>query len=189
MALTRRNTIVGLGALAAGAGVIGGTGAFTAVEADRTVTVEAAGDDRALLVFRPTEDGDVDGDDEAPDVFSDAGDELLELEVSDLNLQARTTFDAGLTVVNTGTNDVGLYVDEGESENIGAGEVIADITHDGDSIIGEGEAVDLNAGEHVNIGFEFDLFDFASTGDLDDEIDTNEPVIRFVAETDAHSNN
>ena len=188
MALTRRNTIVGLGALAAGAGVIGGTGAFTAVEADRTVTVEAAGDDSALLVFRPTEDGDVDGD--APNVFSDAGEELLELEVSDLNLQARTTFDAGLTIVNTGTNDVGLYVDEGESENIGAGEVIADITHEGDSIVGnDAQAVDLNAGEHVNIGFEFDLFDFASTGDLDDEMDTNEPVIRFVAETDAHSSN
>lgn len=54
MQLTRRNTIIGLGTIAAGAGVIGGSGAFDSVEADRSVEVSVAGDAEALLKLEPT---------------------------------------------------------------------------------------------------------------------------------------
>jgi len=49
MKLTRRNALIGMGTVAAGAGVIGGTGAFTSVEAERTVSVQTAGDSDAAL--------------------------------------------------------------------------------------------------------------------------------------------
>lgn len=47
--MKRRNFVVGLGAFAAGGGVTVGSGAFSSVEAERTVTVETAGDDEAYL--------------------------------------------------------------------------------------------------------------------------------------------
>jgi hypothetical protein len=49
MRLTRRNALIGLGTVAAGAGVVGGSGAFTSVTAERTVSVETAGDGSAAL--------------------------------------------------------------------------------------------------------------------------------------------
>src|SRR6056297_3861221 len=39
MQLTRRNTIIGLGTVAAGAGIISGSGAFDSVEANRSFEV------------------------------------------------------------------------------------------------------------------------------------------------------
>lgn len=48
---------MGLGGLVAGGGALLGTGAFTTVEADRTVTVNAAGDASALLALAQSGDG------------------------------------------------------------------------------------------------------------------------------------
>lgn len=50
---TRRNVLVGLGALLAGGGALFATGAFTTVEAQRTVNVETAGDANAFLGLTP----------------------------------------------------------------------------------------------------------------------------------------
>jgi hypothetical protein len=47
MGISRRNAIIGIGTLAAGAGVIGASGAFTSVEADRTISVSSTGDGSA----------------------------------------------------------------------------------------------------------------------------------------------
>lgn len=49
MPLNRRNALIGLGTLAVGGGVLSATGAFTQVEAERTVEVQAVGDADALL--------------------------------------------------------------------------------------------------------------------------------------------
>lgn len=58
MRLTRRNALVGLGAVAGGAGVVTGTGAFTSVSADRSVSVSTAGDASASLQIVPTTMGE-----------------------------------------------------------------------------------------------------------------------------------
>ena len=58
MRLTRRNALVGLGAIAGGAGVVTGTGAFTSVSADRSVSVSTAGDASASLQIVPTTMGE-----------------------------------------------------------------------------------------------------------------------------------
>lgn len=52
--MRRRNFIVGLGATAAGGTAVLGSGAFSSVEAERTVTAETADDDEAYLQFDPT---------------------------------------------------------------------------------------------------------------------------------------
>lgn len=49
MRMNRRNVLVGLGTIVAGGGAALGTGAFSSVEADRTVSVETAGDGSAFL--------------------------------------------------------------------------------------------------------------------------------------------
>jgi len=49
MKLNRRQALIGIGSLAVGSGAALGSGAFTSVEADRTVTVQTAADTDAYL--------------------------------------------------------------------------------------------------------------------------------------------
>ena len=96
MAITRRNTLVLLFVVVAAAGVIGGTGAFSSVEADRTVSVQTASDSDANVQF------DVDPDDKF-DTLEDGGGDTIALDFEDINLDANTTYEGALNVtVNTG---------------------------------------------------------------------------------------
>ena len=52
--MKRRTFIVGLGATAAGGTAVLGSGAFSSVEAERTVTVETVDDDEGYLQLEPT---------------------------------------------------------------------------------------------------------------------------------------
>lgn len=65
MQLTRRNTIIGLGTLAVGAGIVSGSGAFSSVEANRSFQVSVAGDSEALLGLEATNDTIVRGGDDS----------------------------------------------------------------------------------------------------------------------------
>lgn len=96
--LTRRNTIIGLGALVGGTGALAASGAFTTVEAERAVNIETAGDDTALLQIDLDDSyvGLEDGEDDAIEIIGD-----------DINLNAITTFDGALTITPTG--DSGPY--------------------------------------------------------------------------------
>jgi hypothetical protein len=108
MKLTRRNALIGLGSLVAGSGALVGTGAFSSVEADRTVSVTTAGDGSALLGL--TADGEyVTGPDSGStltiDLFSDG---------SGVNQNAVTTLDGVISITNNsaessdGTVNVGF---------------------------------------------------------------------------------
>lgn len=99
MALTRRNTLVLLFVVVAAAGVIGGTGAFSSVEADRTVSVETAADSDANVQFDIDPDGKF-------DTLSNDGDDTIALNFDNINLDANTTYDGALNVtVNTAAAD------------------------------------------------------------------------------------
>jgi hypothetical protein len=76
MRLTRRNALIGLGTVAAGAGVIGGSGAFTSVEADRSMNVETTGDDSAALGLIPAGSNDGSTTPNASDYVDDGGDTI-----------------------------------------------------------------------------------------------------------------
>lgn len=175
MAVSRRNTIIGLGALVVGGGAVLGTGAFTQVEAQRTVTVETAGDAAALLSLTPA-DGDEDSG------FAQIDDDGLLFIAFDtdngdgLNLQARTRFDELVDVANNGTQDVDqLIIDLEESDDPSDAESQL-IDDDRISVIVDGENEDLgqnvledpltSGGDPVTFGLEIDLI---GADEFDDE--------------------
>jgi len=105
MKSNRRSVLIGLGALTVGGGAVFGTGAFSSVEAEREVTVETTGDASALLQF--SEPNEYDGFD-----LEGAEDGAATLVFSDLNEDADTTFDGALELENTGSQTVGLSIND-----------------------------------------------------------------------------
>lgn len=117
MRLTRRNALIGLGTVAAGAGVVGGSGAFTSVTAERTVSVQTAGDASAALALVPAvESTPVSSADNTPNADyvsggGSSGTTTINLDgsntgTSPINKNANTVFEDLVTVVNNGTQEV-----------------------------------------------------------------------------------
>ena len=103
MRLSRRNVLGGLGLTVVAGGAAIGSGAFSQVEADRTVEVETVGDDAGLLAL------DVDTEYAG---LSDGGDDSeISLIFEDINQNATTTFEDALTITNNGNSPIGLLID------------------------------------------------------------------------------
>lgn len=90
-------------AVAVAIGLITATGAFTTVTAERTATVNVAGDDAALLGLAPANTAN------GGEYASTSGGQL-EVSLEDLNLNAVTTFDQVVNVTNRGSQDVGVWI-------------------------------------------------------------------------------
>ena len=103
MKKTRRNVLAGLGGLTIAGGALFGTGAFTQVEAERSVSVTTAGDGSALLAF--SADTSYNGVSEG-----DSTNNIVDLDFVDINENAITTFENVLTITNNGSSDVDLSV-------------------------------------------------------------------------------
>lgn len=161
--------LIGMGALAGGAGIIGGTGAFTTVEADRTVSVSTSGDSTANL--------QLEGDSPVTATESEADVDILTINNEDINERAKTVFGAAITATNNGTNDVGFYVDDATT--------VAPLEFEvgGSSIVGSGNAVDLNSGTSTDVDVIINLRPDTTDGTDLDSIDE----VTFVADTSAHS--
>ncbi|MCW8172255.1 hypothetical protein D8S78_05470 [Natrialba swarupiae] len=97
--MNRRNVLIGLGTIVAGGGAALGTGAFSTVEADRTVDLSTTGDGSALLALD-------DGGSELVTVTDD-GDGQLELSSESLNQNALTRADGAIEVTNNGKTTSG----------------------------------------------------------------------------------
>jgi hypothetical protein len=115
MAMNRRNVLVGLGAVAVGGGAAFGSGAFSQVEAERTVNLQATGDNSALVTLKPVgsaEAASTNADGELrlqlttlnKDATTDLGDEFTVT----LNSDADTSKD--YTVSTTGTSSTPLTI-------------------------------------------------------------------------------
>ena len=111
--MERRKFLIGAGSLAAGGAAALGSGAFTSVKADRTVTVSTAPDSNALLRFEATESnensayaevsgGTVEVDLDTPDVGG-AG----------VNQNATTRIFDIFTIQNQGTQPAAVYAQPG----------------------------------------------------------------------------
>ena len=191
---SRRSILVGLGGLVAGGGALIGTGAFTTVEAQRTVNVETAGDASAFLGLAPVNrDDDRDnssasnsttaGSDENEYVSApDGGTIAINIdgngEGSGLNQNAITTLRSLVEVTNQGTQtvtSVNLTMSEIPSDVNSASDTF-DFTVDDD---GHSDSVETNSdiltgnnsipselgpGESVNFGLEIDLIDGGNQG-------------------------
>lgn len=93
--------MLGLGTAAAGSSTIFSTGAFSSVSADRTVTVHTASDNDAVLSLEASEDYNG---------LSGNGD-VIELNFSELNQNAVTTFANALEIGNNGSQTVEVTID------------------------------------------------------------------------------
>ena len=141
MRLTRRNALIGLGTAAAGAGVIGGTGAFTSVDADRDLTIESESDSDANVQIT------VDPDDKH-DSLSDGGDDVVQLDFTGLNQNAVTTYDDALRINPTGSNgNYDVTVDIEESDGTAIDWVTATVN----------DGTDISGGTDVDVDIEIDL--------------------------------
>lgn len=110
--MQRRKFLAGLGTLAAGSAAAVGTGAFTSVEANRSVSVTTNSDDDAFLAF---ETGDATNSDYASgansgtvsiDLDSDAG-----VGGSGVNKEGTSQINDIFKIRNQGTQAVVVYVD------------------------------------------------------------------------------
>ncbi|WP_141212243.1 DUF1102 domain-containing protein [Halorubrum ezzemoulense] len=166
----RRKFITGLGALAAGSAAAVGTGAFTSVEATRSVEVNVTGDADAYLGLKaadhPNGDAYVDdsGDTVAIDITETTNDDNETLG-SGLNPNATTVIENLLVVTNQGTQDgVGVWVDI-DLGDIGSTDFTVYDQSQGPDADLEQEAVSLDTGNSLTMGVEIEA---ASPGELED---------------------
>ncbi|MDG5820130.1 hypothetical protein [Natronococcus sp. A-GB7] len=161
MKLNRRNTLIGLGTIVAGGGAALGTGAFSTVEADRTVDFGTTGDADALLAFEVNSDT-LEGE--------DGNDGQIEIDVQDLNEDAKTRFDEAITVENNGENDVELSIEDVPDD--------MRINYD-ETDLSDGEAtVSIDADDDLDLDVIFDI---------DGDAPTEDSEVTFVAEAEDDS--
>ena len=176
--MNRRNVLVGLGGLVAGGGALIGTGAFDTVEAERTVSVETAGDAAALLAITagPDYDDEVITDDD--DVFVlDIGGAATGEGGQGVNRRALTEFSGLVQLTNQGTQDVDT--------------ITVDVTGDGSDILeiqeDFGSDTPLTPGDSTTFGISIDLTDDGPDA-VTDEFDINETAFDPTLEITAQSN-
>lgn len=112
MQLGRRRIVIGLGLVTAG-GLGVGSLAFTAVDADRDVTVQFEDDADALLGMEAARVTDY-------LAFEDDGVSGISIDILDVNRNARTRFDDLITFTNNGDNEIteiSFEITEDNSEN------------------------------------------------------------------------
>ncbi|WP_255191857.1 nitrous oxide reductase accessory protein NosL [Natronobeatus ordinarius] len=116
-----------LGSTAAGVGLLFGTGAFSAAGTGHGVTIET-GDGYLHVDVNEEYAG------EADNYVDDPDGEPLSLTIDEVSEHGWIRFDDLLRVTNTGTQDLGLYV---ENQAFLGPDGILDYRVDGDSIVGE----------------------------------------------------
>lgn len=192
MDVNRRTVLLGLGTVGVGVGGAFSSGAFTSVEATRTVEINTADDANAILSFEPNNPGNA-TDNNIIDT-EDVGSQnrtLIKIKQDNLNEQATTKFEDTLKVTNDGEKDVGVSVNPDEStdpnnligdvldvEDTTSGNTIVDGSTEGDN------AVDLDSGSSITLTIVVDLRGSNSGSDIS-TIDT----IVFAAREGDHSTN
>lgn len=179
--MRRRTFLAALGVTAAGGAV--GTGAFTSVEAERTVNVAIADEDEALLALEPNDD-----------TFASANSnrrEAIQLSFDALanggggpGSQSEYVFDRVFTVRNQGTQTV--YVQASFSERNGLDEEISPSFYVADAdeyLLEQGDsAVAIPSGESADIGTEIDTDEINAGLDEPGKNFTFEATISAVSE-------
>lgn len=174
-------------AIFAAIGLVTATGAFTSVQADRTATVDVAGDSSALLgITKYSGSGSTANADE---YVSTTVDDTIQIEVasddggSGVNIDAETDIANLLVLTNQGSQAVGVYItvtdeasDEPSSSTSGESGMVTfynttfGATADG-SIQGTANAVKLDPGESLVVGMKLNVdSSLSADDDIIDEI-------------------
>lgn len=158
--VTRRTTIVGLGGLLAGGGALISSGAFSTIEAERSVSLATAGDASAFLGLEILDEEHV-----------DMTDGTIEF---DIIADGRTVFDDLVNVRNNGTQAVtslrfeflvtGAVQDDDEVEKalkiVSGGAAIDAVDEENLLVVSDAGGADdnqLTPGEAIPFGIEIDL--------------------------------
>lgn len=168
--MNRRRFLAGVGGLAAAGGTALGTGAFTSVEAERSVSVTTADDDRAFLRLEPIPKDGIDGN---PTQRSSSTGEVVLFDIpgpgngenpdaQGVGLDSIYEFHDLLTVVNQGTQPVQLYSTYGGTE-------LSDLALVSDNGILRDDPPILDIGDSVDVGFLFDTHG-SSVGEFDETL-------------------
>jgi hypothetical protein len=182
MRLTRRNALIGLGTVAAGAGVVGGSGAFSSVTAQRSVTVETAGDGSAALTLEPDS-----GSNGSEYVAETDGTIVINLDGVDggdatskgINQNAVTKLRNLVTVTNNGTQEItSLLLRFSETPTDVDASATFDFTasntddstqkqvDDNSDILASPDSLSLTVGDSVDFGIVVDLLNGGVENDL-----------------------
>ncbi|EMA15401.1 hypothetical protein C435_14778 [Haloarcula marismortui ATCC 33799] len=165
MRLNRRSVLLGLGTISATVGGAFGSGAFSSVEATRTVTLSTSDDASALVSFKQNPNKSY-----ATDLITTGGSNsngAIKIQQSNLNERATTRFEDVLHITNNAGKEVDISVnDDGGSSsttpdpNNLIGDVL-DIRYDGSTIVdssNDGDnAVSLGAGNSKDFTVVVDL--------------------------------
>jgi hypothetical protein len=164
----RRKFLAGLGALASGSAAAIGTGAFTSVEADRTVNVAVADDASAYLSL-----DDIDSSPNSEYVDTSSEEIVLNLNStnsggSGFNANAETRIDDLIQVANQGTQTINVWVTlDAESSDTFDNDTLYFYPGDAtDTALNDGEGgsdgddvLALTSGESASLGVLVDLGD------------------------------
>jgi hypothetical protein len=134
-------------AVFAAIGMVAATGAFTSVEAERTVSVDTAGDSSALLGLSANSTS-------ANGAFATTdGDSELQIDVSNANQDATTTLNSVFDITNNGEQEVGVYIQDTSGDNVAYywGTVTSNSSE------GETSDVTLGTGERVSVGVQLNF--------------------------------
>ena len=133
MAMNRRNVLIGLGTVAAGGGAVLGTGAFSTVEAERTMSVGFSDDSGAELILNPTSSY-------ASSSQGTNSASTLDLTFNNLNDDATTTLSGVFEIDNNDSdgNPHDVYIDSNQSSSEVDGTIVDFRDSDGNSIVGTG---------------------------------------------------
>ena len=184
--MQRRKFIAGVGSLAAGAAAVTGTGAFTSVEADRTVNVAVADDASAYLSL-----DDIDSSPNSEYVDVSGEQVILNLDStnsggSGFNAGAKTRIDDLIRVVNQGTQTINVWVTlDAESGDTFDDDTLYFYPSDAtDTALNNGEGgsdgnnvLGLTPGESAKLGAFVDLGDVSSVSET--------PTATFHADVEA----
>lgn len=162
--MKRRKVIIGAGALATGGAAALGTGAFSSVEAERSMSVELNDDTEAYLAAQPLDSDGEPVDDEGPSPVAqeasyatiDENTGRLVLAFDSLNDDAKTVITEVFQVANEGTQEVGIFFEK-EGENTEAVEFFDQ--DDNQLDVSEKDAVRINTGNSLEVDVEFNTHD------------------------------
>jgi hypothetical protein len=190
MDINRRTVLLGLGSAGfAGTSLLIGAGAFSSVEAERTVAVNVTNDSDAVLSLEANSPA---GDQILGTESPNGGPTQIKFVQDELNQHAKTIFQDALKVTNGSAQDVGFSVDAGASDDpnnlLGDALDIQGGTNSGsagtsivDSVSGY-EPVDLDTNTGMDFTIVINLLDGNEGSDLD-SIDT----ITLAAREEDHS--
>lgn len=156
--MERRKFLIGVGALGAGASAALGTGAFTTVQANRSVNVATAGDASSYLRLLPAETPN------GRQYASFDEDDTLQITLDRVNDDAVTTVENVFTIQNAGTQPVSVYITDGSDA--------VTFEADGSSVESAADAVRLGVGDDASVSLTID-----TTGDTSGQLLTDVTVV------------